>query len=356
MWRLVVVIAGALLCLSCGADDPIAPRLVGEELLADLNGPTQITVGPDGDWWIAVLGGSENEGAGQILRVDPDRPDEPPIVVIDQLDKPTGVAIFGSLGTEELWVMERDRLTRGPLDGSSRTVVVDNLPTNGRSEGSLTVDNARLLYDTSGRLADGDGTDGKGVAGVVVDGSGTLWAVNRNGEITVVAEGFKHAYAQTRSVDGRLFTTEINDGRYDGKAPNDELIVVDEGQHHGWPRCAPIDGEDNVPIAEYGGDLACGTAPAAHVLFPAGATPTSVVIPPWDPTRLLVALWNRGEVVSVPANPSAVATLTDDNGLGYEVVYEGAANPQHLVVDGDRVLLTDHISGRIVALSQNPRR
>ncbi|MDH3299310.1 MAG: glucose sorbosone dehydrogenase, partial [Acidimicrobiia bacterium] len=133
-----------------------------------LTGPTQLVIGDDGDWLVAQLAGGENDGTGQVVRLDPDALDAPPEVILDGLDKPTGVALFAG----ELWVMERDRLTRGPLDGAvdgaDRIVVADDLPTNGRSEGTLTVDGDRLLYDTSGRL-DADGTP--------TAGSGTLFAV-----------------------------------------------------------------------------------------------------------------------------------------------------------------------------------
>ena len=115
-------------------------------------------------------------------------------------------------------------------------------------------------------------------------------------------------------------------------------MAVTPGADHGWPRCVG----DNRPVAEYGGtEQVCADVPRSLAVFPAGATPTSVVVAPWDPTLLLVALWNEGQVV-------AVSTTTADSG----VVYGGAEHPQHLTVDGDRVLLTDHVAGRILALER----
>ncbi len=231
--------------------------------------------------------------------------------------------------------MERDRLTRGPtggaVDGSDRTVVVDNLPTNGRSEGTLTVDGEQLLYDTSGSLDD---------EGRPETDSGMLWAVTADGEVSPVAGGFKHAYAQVRAADGTLYTTEVGDGRYDGEPPADELVPVTPGADHGWPRCVG----DNRPVAEYGGsESVCAEVPRSEALFPPGSTPTSVVVAPWDDGLLLVALWNTGQVVAVAAGDGADTT--------FEVVYTGAERPQHLTVDGDRVLLTDHGSGSIIGLT-----
>ncbi len=326
---LVAVVALAVGCVADETSSTASDALVDEVAIDGLSGPTQLAIDSDGSWWVAQLAGGENDGTGQIVRVDPDDLDAPPVVILDGLDKPTGLALFSG----ELWVMERDRLSRGPidgaLDGSDRTVVADDLPTNGRSEGTLTVDGDRLLFDTSGRSDE---------QGNPTTGSGVLWAVTTDGDITEVAVGFKHAYAHVRTDEGTLYTTEIGDGRYDGTRPADELVPVTPGADHGWPHCVG----DNRPVAEYGGsEEGCAEVPRPIAVFPAGATPTSVVVSPWDPTVLLVALWNEGQVVAVSTN------VADG---GYDVVYEGAEHPQHLTVDGDCVLLTDHVAGRIISL------
>ena len=332
--RLTAALAGlALLAAACVGDDAEA-SLRADVLVEGLAGPTQLIVDDDGFWWVAQLAGGENDGTGQVVRVDPGAPDDPPEVMLEGLDKPTGVALFAG----ELWVMERDRLTRGPIDGSvdgtDRLVVADELPTNGRSEGTLTVDGDRLLFDTSGRLESN---------GTPAEGSGILWAASPDDEITEVATGFKHAYAHVRTDDGTLYTTEIGDGRYDGERPLDELVPVTPGIDHGWPRCVG----DNRPVAQYGGTVSgCADVPRPLAVFGAGATPTSVVVAPWDPAVLLVALWNEGRVVAVPVDASTVPV----DGNGYETVFDGVEHPQHLTVDGDRVLLTDHVAGRILAL------
>ncbi len=329
------------LATGCVEDDPSIVRsdggLVGEIVVEGLVGPTQLIIDDDGSWLVAQLAGGENDGTGQVVRLDPDELDTPPVVILGGLDKPTGVALFDG----DLWVMERNRLTRGSVDGAAdgadRVVVADDLPSNGRSEGTLTVDGDRLLYDTSGALeADGTPAAGSGILfAVTIDDDGAA-------QISEVATGFKHAYAHARTDDGALYTTEIGDGRYDGERPLDELVSVTEGADHGWPRCVG----DNRPAVEYGGtDAACADVPRSLAVFPAGATPTSVVASPWNPEVLLVALWNEGEVVAVSA--------TGGDSAAVEVVYSGAAHPQHLTVDGDRVLLTDHVSGRIVALREN---
>ncbi len=329
------VLTSACLSDSSGSDSGGVVELAGEVLVDGLNGPTQLIVAEDGSWWVAQLAGGENDAQGQVLRLDPDNAAADPVVMLDGLDKPTGIALFA----DELWVMERDRLSRGPIgglvDGTDRVVVADDLPNNGRSQGTLTPDGDRLLYNTSGRLQ-GDGTP--------TPGSGALWAVTVEeatgvADIEPVADGFKHAYAHLRTSDGTLYTTEMSDGRFDGQPAADELVAVTPGVDHGWPQCVG----DNRAVAEYteanGG---CPDAPRSTAVFPPGATPTSVAPIPGRPNMLAVALWNTGEVVVVE---------TAGDSTGYVVVYEGAERPQHLVSDGDRLLLTDHSAGTIISLT-----
>lgn len=335
--RLLGLVVVLVLTLLVGCGDDVRIDRTGGVSLVEVSArggfefPTQLFIAEDA-WYLAQLAGGENDMTGSVLRLDPSAELEAPVVLLENLDKPTGVAVFAG----ELWVMERRRLTRGPLDGTSRTVVVDDMAFNGRSQGTLTVDGDRLLFNTSGSLRRLDDSN--------VDpevSSGVLWAIDPFGEMTAVASGFKHAYAQTRSADGRLWSTEMSDGRFDGALADDELVEVVEGVDHGWPRCVG----DNRPVAEQGADAsACAQTPGSHALFEPGATPTSVVVAPWDDATLLVALWNRGQVVAIDAAaPQTPATA--------QVVFDGVDRPQHLAVDGDTLVLVDFLDGRLVELA-----
>ena len=205
------------------------------ELRSGLVGPSQISPGPDGQLLVAQLNGGEGDGTGQVLLLDPDS-DAEPTVLFDGLQKPTGVALLG----DDVWVMEERTLSRGPAVGGELEVVLDDLPYNGRSEGTLsTTPDGRLLYNTSGTI---DGT-------AAAEGSGTLWALAPGGEPEVIARGFKHAYARTYDDDGTLWQTEMSDGTYDGEPAPDELVAVAEGDDFGWPRCIG----DGVPVTFYEG-------------------------------------------------------------------------------------------------------
>ena len=99
---------------------------------------------------MAQLNGGENDQQGQVIRVNLN--DGREVVLADQLDKPTGIAVLNN----ELWIATRDALLHRTLeDGAELETVLEGLPNNGRSNGTLTVtpDN-KILYETSGNKRD----------------------------------------------------------------------------------------------------------------------------------------------------------------------------------------------------------
>ena len=328
-FRRLAALALAFALVGGACSDQVGGGRLDAEILVDgLDRPTQLVVADDGTWLVAQLAGAENDGLGQILRIDPAAPDAPPVVVRDNLDKPTGIAVFAG----ELWVMERNRLSRSSTDGTDARIVIDDMVFNGRSQSTLTVDGDRLLFATSGRTSERTDTP--------VDpatSSGVLWAIDADEQIEAVAWGFKNAYAQAR-VGDTLYTTELADGTFDGQPAVDELVAIEAGVDHGWPRCVG----DNRPVADFGAtDATCAEVPPSIAVFAVGATPTGLVPTPWDAGQMLVTRWNPGDVVVVPLDGSGSP----------RVVWERPdAQPHTLVADGDRVLVVDHAAGEILAI------
>ena len=346
---LVAVLVG------CGSEQGSAPTdgiVVPDgfevtEVVSGLDGPTQVQVLGDGRLLVAHLNGDEGTPVGQVLIVDPETGDRD--VIAEDLVSPTGVAAIG----DDLWVMEQRRLSRGSLTSGDLETVLDDLPFNGRSEGTLTpLDDGRLLYSTSGSISSGRATEG----------SGTVWVIDPGAvdggtpaDPQPVAVGFKNAYARVVGPDGTLWQTEVAEGTFDGQPAPDELVAVpataleaDAGRpadpaDGGWPRCVG----DRRPVAQFGGsDEACAGTLGASVVFEPGVTPTSVAISPWDDGALLVALWNDGRIVSVPgaASGSSAEPVTWMTGVD---------NPQHVVADGDRLIVVDFSEGRILAVGRD---
>lgn len=338
---LAAVLALALVATAaCGDDETTADRPpVGAgpvdvpdgfdvtEVADGLSGPTQVVAEDGGTLLVAQLNGPEDGGEGQVVRLDPASGAEP-LVLFDGLDTPTGVAVW----EDEIWVMERRRLSHGPLSGGSLEVELDDLPFNGRSEGTLTTTpDGDLLYLTSGAVEERE----------VVPGSGALWSLAPGGQPEVVAGGLKNAYAHTFDADGTLWATEVAEGTDGTDLIPDEVVRVEEGQDQGWPACVG----DRTPDARFGGtEDVCADAPPSQALFEAGATPTSLVVAPWDPDLLVVALWGEGRVVTLPRGGEGPVEVT--------TFLEGLTRPQHLVVVDDRLLVADHESGRIVSVGR----
>jgi glucose/arabinose dehydrogenase len=330
------VCAGALLLVSAcagpladqqGAVIRVPDGYAVETVVEGLHGPTQIIEGPDDRLWVAQLAGGEDAGDGQVVAVDADGEQE---VLLEGLAKPTGLAVLDGA----VWVMLERDLIRAPLDGAvpgePETVLAD-LPYNGRSNGTLTVtDRGTLLFDTSGALRDGE----------VVTDSGVLWELHPADptEPARVATGFKHAYAHALA-GGDIYTTEIGDGTYDGQVPPDEVHRVERGGDHGWPRCLG----DQEPVAEHDGTAdGCRETVAPVAVLPERSTPTGIAVAPWDEHTLLVALWGRAEVVQIDRDAPDVQRARPFAG--------GFRQPQHLLVSGDAVLVSDHATGAVHAL------
>lgn len=334
---LVLGVVAAVLSAACvsgaardtaGSVETEAPVAVADERLAiqrvatGLDGPTQMIAGPDGRLWVAQLAGGENAGRGQVVAVDVASGAQD--VLVDDLDKPTGLAWLDT----SLWIATPTALLRADGQPPGRPEpAVTGLPNNGRSNGTLTLTpGGALLYETSGRERDG----------AAVDGSGALWVLDprRPDTRAQVASGLKNAYAHVYDDRGQLWATEVAEP-IGGVAAPDELNQIVLGGDYGWPACVGR----QVPVEAFGGDDGrCARTRAPLLTFDEiGATPTSIVVSPFDDGHFVVALWNVGRVV----------TVATDGDAPPEDLVTGLTRPQHLLVDGDTLLVSDHERGSI---------
>lgn len=350
----------------------------------DFVGPTQMAMTPSGHVLVGELNGAENDGTGRIIQLAPDSADpdtadpdsadpdsadsadpdsadpdsdrrgaDDRVVLQTGLDKPTGIAVID----DSLWIMERDQLSVTSLTpGAPRTVVLSDLPNNGRSQGTLTVTpDGALLFATSGRRQGPDPVDGSGTIYRLEDPAAAAEAARAssptaNGvltEPTIVATGFKNAYAHVFDADERLWSVEMSDGTFDGDRAPDELLQVRQGDNAGWPQCIG----DNTPVIEFDGTPeVCASAPRSHALFQPGATPTSVIVSPFDENELWLTLWIPGHVVAVPLNAAPSPHEP-------ETIITDIESPQHLLAfataeGAPSVLLADHETGTIFRITK----
>lgn len=309
------------------AEGPAPPD--GPTVVVDgLDRPTQIDEGPGGRLLVAQLNGDEEEATGQVLAVDVESGER--TVVLDGLDKPTGVLWVD----DTLWVMQRRSLARARWPGEGRAgpleVVLDALPWNGRSEGTLTaLDDGRILYATTGSLVSGPGT-----APTVTEGSGMLWAFDpATGDPEPLATGLKNAYAHTLRPEGALLTTEVGDNVDD--PPPDELVLLPPPTpgapaDAGWPDCPP--------------EQSCPGVVGPLATFPAGSTPTGVAV---FGGRAHVALFVEGSIAGVDLRD----WQQGDPPRPTEEIVRGLDGPHTVLArDDGTVWVSEHGAGRIVAI------
>jgi glucose/arabinose dehydrogenase len=282
-----------------------------------LEGPTQFQVLDDGRVLIAQLNGDENGATGQVVVVTPSTGERR--VLLGNLRKPTGVVLHQGA----IWVMVERGLIRAAWDGVSAPkppeVLLDNLPFNGRSSGTLTVlADDRVLYTTTGNLD----------AGQTTPGSGRLWAYDpATGESEEIAYGLKNAYAHVLLPDGSVAVVDMGDNITD--PPVEEINVIDSTGSKpinlGWPNCP--------------GDQECAGVEAPLATFPARYSPTGLSITP-DGLSLVTVLHTQGTVMAVRLEDGVVTQLAEDLDLPHSVV----VTPQ------GETLVSEHGAGRIVAV------
>jgi glucose/arabinose dehydrogenase len=349
----VAVTAVALLVAGCGGSEPATPGARGaggdrsgstvearpepevEVMATGFDGPTQISEGPGGTLLVAQLAGDEDAATGQVVVFD-ERTGERR-VVLEELSVPTGALLLDDV----LWVMVRRGLLRASWpEGADRPgpteVVLEDLPSNGRSEGALTpTGDGRFLYETSGSLVHGE----------VEPGGGTLWVFDpTSGTSTQLASGLKNAYAQALTPDGRVLTSDVGDSRTD--PPVDELNLLGPvpatgasspgALDAGWPECRGDESSDT--------DAACEGTVEPMAILPVGSTPTGLAV---VGEEVWVALFTEGRIVAVPLEASGEPSTIED----LTTVLDGLDGPHTLLARPDgEVWVSEHGTGRILAL------
>jgi len=309
-------------CAGDGTSGPTTTTALASTVVVDgLDHPTQIADGPLGLLLVAQLAGDENAATGEILAIDVTAGTRR--VVLDSLDKPTGVLWHDGV----LWVMVRRGIVRAPWTGNERTagpvtVALDGLPFNGRSEGTLTpLDGDTFLYETTGTLLDG----------LAAPGSGTLWVFDpADGSSRAVATGLKNAYGHVVLGDGRILTTEIGDNVTN--APMEEVDVIDPGTTAdlGWPGCP--------------GDTTCSGVVGPLALFPASSTPTGIAVIGDD---VFVSLFVTGRLLRVPLEGWATGAPP----VAPVQIADGLHGPHSLLARDDGTLwISEHLTGQIISV------
>ncbi len=266
-------------------------------LLADgssgLRFPRRLLEVSPGRFWLVDMGSWE-PGRGRLLEFSLPAPGERPVpptftVLAERLDRPLGLAL-GPDG--RVWLGEAGRISRiaigSPGAPIEPEVVIDGLPATGAHPLKEIVFGANgRLYVNVGSASDAcrDDAGTQAVPCPETEGAQPRAAVYEATlgrdfalqSIKPFARGLRNSVALAFVSGPNLLLQGENSIDYpDETAPPEELNVLREGAHYGWPYCTG----PRTPARGYEGRFDCGKTEPAAVLWPAHAAPLQLIAVP----------------------------------------------------------------------------
>lgn len=266
------------------------------ELLANVPGARAVVQDGFGNYWVSQpsLGTvSHLEMSGSTVRMVS--------TPLRGLDKPHGLAIGPEEGGFTLYVAETTKLDRVHLYSDAPIEKVADLPAGG-SHTSRT-----LGFGPDGRLYVSAGSTCN-VCDEQDERHAAIFSMEKDGsDQRIVAKGLRNAVF-FRWHGGKMYATEMGRDLLGDDTPPEEVNVIEEGSHYGWPYCYA----DKVRDFTYRNETAfdCVSTKAPLVQLPAHVAPLGLAfLPDGD---LLVAehgSWNSTvkvgyKIVRIPMDAS----------------------------------------------------
>ncbi len=253
------------------------------------------------------------------------------VPVVTGRRKPHGLAFAERGGKYYLYVAEEDRVVRfartsAPLGYGPPEDIVTGIPVGGHSTRTIKIRGEALYLSvgSSCNVCIEEEELRAAVARYGLDGGGEIFA--RGLRNTVGMEFFPPT--------GELWG--VNNGRdwLGDDHPREELNIIREGRHYGWPFCY----EDRVPDPDYGGGMDCDETTPPLYTFTAHMAPLGMAfyekgsLPERYRGSLFIAFhgsWNR----SLPAGYKVVRLALDAEGrvTGEEDFISGWLRPDGTV-------------------------
>lgn len=269
-------------------------------LTDNVPGARVLARGPNGDLWvsqrslgqISVVGVNESFGSGGLGVGDV-------TVRYENLNNPHGI-VFDPTDPSILFIAEEDAISKvNVLDETSVPEKIIELPKGGRHvTRTIKFGPDDMLYVSVGSTCDVCVEDDERV--------GTISRMNRDGSaFEVYAEGLRNSvFFDWNPVDGALWATEMGRDLLGDNLPPDEVNIIKEGRHYGWPYCYGGNVRDGQFDKSPDTQSFCNNAEPAYIDLQAHSAPLGLAFIPEEgwPERLwydlLVAYhgsWNRTE-------------------------------------------------------------
>ena len=331
----------------------LPPGFQGNIFARGLDGPRFLTVGPDGQLYVAdrgndrivILPDEDGDGQADEMRVFADELDRPHSLVWHQGDLYVGVP------TGVIRLVDED----GDGRAEQRQTIVDGLPTGGHSTRTVAfLPDGRMVLSVGSSCNVCLEEDPRRAAVLVYDGP------DGGGE-TVFASGLRNAVGLAVHPDsGALWAT--NNGRdfMGDDVPPDTVRIVEEGSDHGWPRCHAGD----VVDPEFGSADACADVVQPLAQIQAHSAPlglafyTGQQFPAEYQGDLFIAYhgsWNRSvptgyKVVRFPLDGSVPSGPLQDFATGWlsQEKDEASGRPVGLAVGPDGSLFVSDDKGGFI--------
>ncbi|MDD4319627.1 MAG: PQQ-dependent sugar dehydrogenase [Candidatus Peribacteraceae bacterium] len=271
--------------------------------------------------------------------------------VFRNLRRPHGLAIdpTGSM----LYIAEEHRIARVALNSDDTLHTVYALPPAGRHF------TRTIGFGPDGRLYVSVGS----TCDVCVEGderNGTILSMEPDGtDARIVARGLRNAVFFAWDGRGRLWATEMGRDNLGDDLPPDEVNLIEEGKHYGWPWCYGNRVRDTT--FRPGDTYDCSQTQPPVIELPAHGAPLGLAFAPpsWLAglaSHLLVALhgsWNRSvpigyDVVHIGPTAAGKPGVPQDFVTGWLASGGVSGRPVDLLVTSDGALLiTDDKAGAV---------
>ncbi len=344
---------GAALLAAWGGDDDavvVPAGFVVEEYAADLRGPTALTFDAEGRLFVAE---AWEDRVSILTDDDGDGRAENSLTFAEGLDQPLGLA-FGPEG--RLYVSTRGQVSilvdRDGDDVSDYEVgIIVGLPHGLHQNNGIAFGPDGMLYVTNGstcNVCDEENRRSAAILRADPDGNG----------LEVFASGLRNPYDLAFGPDGQLWATDNGPDPPKVVGAADELNLIIEGEHYGWPQC--------VGAVELKPD-GCAASLPPLVEFDAHSSSDGIAyygdggFPSEYSDSLFIAQWGNNEgrpesgrnVMRVPVTSGKFASSGGGGGTPKaEVFASGFSHPLAVTVDSAGALyVADYGRGTIYRIS-----